>query len=831
LSWYNAAWKYRVELTIPHGQFTGDTALTLPITGANLPSEFWSHVKADGSDIVITQSDGTTKLKRQIAYINTGTQVLEVYAAWPTLSAASDTTYYLYYGNAAASESDDADTWPDTCVGAYCMADYDLGGGVIGIRDFSQYGNHGTKGAGASAPTEVAGTVGRAQEFGGDDYIEVADAVSLDLTTGLTMTALCKPSVLLGTNRILIWKWAAYDLFVTAAGITTQDIYDGGYKTAVALNAIGIDSDALLHGRYDGSQLQIYLNGSANGAAVDWAGAADVSGDPLRIGGNPSVGDAYWNGLIDELWLSSVALSPDEIAAIDAALRGSATFYSAGAVETIETIALDALLVDRFDVEPELDAILQRPAAPRGILRVDAVGILAQLAKERVRDYSASEKAVNTIVTELLALQENPNPITVGTIDYTTALSIDIDYDTILGALKRVQESVGGYIYVDSDGALQWRESIGSDVGQQLRFGKNLLNVRRTRDYSDYCSRLYAFGAGEGETQVRLGKGQSITQPLVTADMAAVWYYPFESSWQFRLGGRSPVDWTVGYPSNPVARAGAACRFPGINIPQGVTITSATLRLTARPSPGTGNDCDAYVYAEDQDNPGQFSDYTDYNTRRASYTTKLNAGPLASWTGLETQDINVTSSVQAIINRVGWSSGNAIVLWFEDHDARSTQYHSRTAYSVEVADVTRRPQLIIDFEESGAVDYVENAASEEAYGFAADEIRDVAITDPATLFEWAVQQLGIRSVPVTSYSGALADLERYGLTAVDALALGNRVRVMDEGISLDAWTNIVRLVRNLTDRMDVQVELANRLPTILDKMDFARDPRWRQHFY
>jgi phage minor structural protein len=93
-----------------------------------------------------------------------------------------------------------------------------------------------------------------------------------------------------------------------------------------------------------------------------------------------------------------------------------------------------------------------------------------------------------------------------------------------------------------------------------------------------------------------------------------------------------------------------------------------------------------------------------------------------------------------------------------------------------------------------------------------------------------VRKLGERSYPGVSYAGDIADLERYGFTH-DALDLGNTVRVMDEGIALDVSTRIIRLVRNLVNRMDVQVELANRAKTILDKTQFAKDPRWRQHFY
>jgi len=476
----------------------------------------------------------------------------------------------------------------------------------------------------------------------------------------------------------------------------------------------------------------------------------------------------------------------------------------------------------------ELDAILSEDyEAPRGLMHIDAVGLLAQLDKEVVKDYDAVGVAVDDIVTALMAMQENPNPLSVGTVDYDTELSFSVDMDSILGALKRLQESVGGYIYVDSDKQLQWRSSIGSDTGQQLRFGKNIMQIRRSVDYSELANRLWVWGAGEGEAEVRLGKGIVTSQPQANADLISVWYNTTESEWEFDLGGSSYNDrWMAGWPFTALKAQGGACRFPNVVVPQGATILSAEIRFTAHADPGSGNDVNSRIYMEDADDADQFSTWNDYNTRPG--TTEIDWDGIDSWTGLQVYAKSVLSAVQTVVNRVGWSSGNAMVVFWEDHDNRSTQYHSRRTYRNPA--MGRSPLLYIEYTLPDAVDYVEDAASQDMFGFAADQVKDQAITDSATLFEFAVRTLGERAYPIVSYGGALADLERYGFP-FDALALGNTVRVMDEGISLDTSTRIVRLVRSLVNRMDVQVELSNRPKTILDKMSFAKDARWRQHFY
>lgn len=102
--WYNGdyAWSYRVKTTINTSQVPS-TQINFPVYVdlANLPAEFWTHVKSDGSDIRVTNSDGT-ELAREIENINTGTSTG---ALWFKAESISDSAYYyIYYGNAAATE-------------------------------------------------------------------------------------------------------------------------------------------------------------------------------------------------------------------------------------------------------------------------------------------------------------------------------------------------------------------------------------------------------------------------------------------------------------------------------------------------------------------------------------------------------------------------------------------------------------------------------------------------------------------------------------------------------------------------------------------------------
>jgi phage minor structural protein len=142
------------------------------------------------------------------------------------------------------------------------------------------------------------------------------------------------------------------------------------------------------------------------------------------------------------------------------------------------------------------------------ITTIRAAGFINQLADEYVTTYTAENLTITQIVTALLAFQVLTPAITVGTIDPDVSRSIKVDGDTILRALYRLRDTVGGHIYVDANRALQWKTTIGEDKGQQIRYKKNLKGITREIDYTTLCNRLYAYGAGEGDARIKLSDAE-----------------------------------------------------------------------------------------------------------------------------------------------------------------------------------------------------------------------------------------------------------------------------------------------------------------------------------
>jgi hypothetical protein len=180
--------------------------------------------------------------------------------------------------------------------------------------DSSGRGNTGT----IREATRVAGRFGQGLQFDGvNDWITVNDADSLDLSSGMTIEAWVKPSLLTGWRTILMKESAtglAYGLYanndtnrpsvnVHAAGGAEQDI-----RGTATLSTTAWTHVAATH---DGSTLRLYVSGTQV-ATRAFASALAATSQPLRIGGN-AVWNEWFSGQLDEVRVYNRALTAAEI--------------------------------------------------------------------------------------------------------------------------------------------------------------------------------------------------------------------------------------------------------------------------------------------------------------------------------------------------------------------------------------------------------------------------------------------------------------------------------------------------------------------------------------
>lgn len=118
-------------------------------------------------------------------------------------------------------------------------------------------------------------------------------------------------------------------------------------------------------------------------------------------------------------------------------------------------------------------------------------------------------------------------------------------------------------------------------------------------------------------------------------------------------------------------------RFQNVTIPQGATIASATLRVVSAGTQ-TGS-LVSTISGNDEDNATAPTTYAGYNAKvLTSATVAWNTA--AAWPAESAfTSPSIITIVQEIVNRVGWDSGNALMLFIKDNGS-GTVY--RDVYSV-----------------------------------------------------------------------------------------------------------------------------------------------------
>jgi fibronectin type 3 domain-containing protein len=190
---------------------------------------------------------------------------------------------------------------------------FDDGSGTT-VGDVTGKGHTGTI---SGATWSAAGKNGGALSFDGtNDWVTVADANDLDLTTGMTLEAWVRPTTLAGAWRTLIFKEGgplAYSLYAhDGASVSVAEIVTGGtFRNARGTGTLPLNAWSHLAATYDGAALKLFVNGTQV-RTVAVTGSMPVSTGVLRLGGN-AVWSEWFAGLMDDVRVYNRALSTAEI--------------------------------------------------------------------------------------------------------------------------------------------------------------------------------------------------------------------------------------------------------------------------------------------------------------------------------------------------------------------------------------------------------------------------------------------------------------------------------------------------------------------------------------
>ncbi|MBN2077824.1 MAG: DUF2341 domain-containing protein [Spirochaetes bacterium] len=338
--WYDPAWQYRKRITVQSAK-VADDLLSFPVYLRldDLGAEFFNRVKPDGSDIVVTAGNGRTRLPREVAAINTGMQRGEVWFLAPALLMGQDVSFYVYYGNASATEANDPAVWGNNYAGVWHLTDN------VNPTDSSPNFNHGIF-AGTPAPT--AGQMGGAVTFNGTtDYVEIPSSATLDIAGDVTVSAWFKPA--LGTEPempVLSKRFnaAAVSGYEITADPSLGDLFlytqSGSYGQADMafgeISAAWFNYYAAVYnfGMPMGT-CSLYFNG--NDRTTD-PNLASLMSDPtpLRIGSMPD-DSLFFSGVIDEVRVSDVERSAGWVQTEYNNQSDPFTFFNFGAEEEVDS--------------------------------------------------------------------------------------------------------------------------------------------------------------------------------------------------------------------------------------------------------------------------------------------------------------------------------------------------------------------------------------------------------------------------------------------------------------------------------------------------------------
>ncbi|KKQ60711.1 MAG: hypothetical protein US83_C0013G0001, partial [Candidatus Falkowbacteria bacterium GW2011_GWC2_38_22] len=218
--WYDGDWLYRKQITINSAYVattTADFPVMIDMTDADLADE----ARADGFDILITDSSGTALLDYEREYFN---PISGQFVAWvkTDVSSTTDTILYLYYGNAEVTTdpSTVTEAWDSYFRGVWHLEEnvVDEATSFLAHNDSTAYANHGDQ----YGNNEFIAKIYQGQDFdGANDYLNIADNNSLDLTSAMTMSFWMNGEI--GTEPVAsssVYTSAGTQTFTVPVGVT-----------------------------------------------------------------------------------------------------------------------------------------------------------------------------------------------------------------------------------------------------------------------------------------------------------------------------------------------------------------------------------------------------------------------------------------------------------------------------------------------------------------------------------------------------------------------------------------------------------------------------------
>jgi hypothetical protein len=363
--WGDRDWNSREKITINASEVDGNsTNFPVYIDLSDFDSDFFTGIRDDGGDIRVTTGDGLTELPREVVSVDTSAESGELHFKADSISATTDTDFYIYYDNREAVDyAVDATygrngVWSDYDIVYHMNQDPD----TDSLQDSTGNGHNGTYQNMTSANL-VDTPMGKGIEFVSTDttYITVPhDSIMADWTTELTVTVFDNTYGF--HDRATYLSKGVGDDFDQTFYIRTIDefIFGAGRDGDSAYNFFGYADpylDSFIHkaGIYSNSGGFTYImtNGIIGTGAEDFhtpTGESQNNAADLVIGSmlRPTPDDLH-DGVISEIRLKGTADTTERIATENNNLSNPGSFYTVYQ-EPIEVSSIEDLNNIRDDL-------------------------------------------------------------------------------------------------------------------------------------------------------------------------------------------------------------------------------------------------------------------------------------------------------------------------------------------------------------------------------------------------------------------------------------------------------------------------------------------------
>jgi len=314
---------YHKQITI-ESDYVDQTLTNFPILIHDNTGDLLGNVLTNASDIAFYDITNTTQYNHEVEEYNSTTGELTAWVNITSLSSATDTVLYMYYGDSDGGRPigyNPAEVW-DQHFGLVTHMN-----GTTALYDSTGGGNAGTK---VNTPLEVPGKIAQCQEYSnadGDHFtftnstgvdIGVGDAtfeawVTIDIASeGVGYQLWCTEE---GDVKINLWYTTndnpnhRIDPFIRGPANDRSTVRNYTNVTGLGWRYLVIQIDNSEHGT--GNELPMYWNATRLGiddSGLDWPGDS-LTTSTIKALGDSSGGSYAWEGYIDEFRLSQTLRS------------------------------------------------------------------------------------------------------------------------------------------------------------------------------------------------------------------------------------------------------------------------------------------------------------------------------------------------------------------------------------------------------------------------------------------------------------------------------------------------------------------------------------------